>query len=112
MTTIQQQIDFIVELRESYDSEQRERIVVKHPADKVAELLRDINDSLHGMRLLQLNPKEVEFCSDCNQALTPHNRVNYAAAEGLVIVGRGDHVCDRCTEARIERVKHSTAGIP
>lgn len=104
MTTIQQQIDFVVDLRESFDNGQRQTIIAKYGADKFQKLLRDVNDTLYAMKLLQLNPKQGEFCSDCNKLLTPHNRVNYAVADSHVIVSRSEHVCDQCTNIRIERL--------
>lgn len=111
MTTIQQQLDFISELHENYDLNCRERITTNREPKKVVELLRDIHESLLGVRNWQLGQK-VELCSDCNAPLSQHNRVNFAVVDGQVIVGRGEHVCERCTDAREVRFKNSTAGVP
>lgn len=111
MNTIQQQLDFISELRENYDLNCRERITTNREPKKVVELLRDIHESLVGVRNWQLGQK-VELCGDCNAPLSNHNRVNFAVVDGQVIVGRGEHVCDRCTDARERKLKNQTAGIP
>lgn len=104
MTTIQQQLDFITELRENYESSERTRITTYRNPNQVVELLRGINENLIGVRNWQMgNP--AQFCSDCNTALTEHNRVNYAAVDSHIIVTRNEHVCDKCTDIRIERIK-------
>lgn len=108
MTTTQQQIDFIAELRENYDNNERLRITSSR--SNVAELLRDIQDSLYGVKLWELN-QHVEFCDDCHKPLTPANKVCFAVADGKKIVERTEHVCDRCTDMRMERM-NTTAGIP
>jgi len=110
MTTIQQQLDFQSELRENYDLNCRESLTTNRDPKQVVELLRDIHENLIAVRNWQLGHK-TELCSDCNQPLTEHNRVNYAVAEGRIIVTRDEHVCDRCTEHRAENAKHQSAGI-
>lgn len=110
-STIQQQLDFISELRENYDLNCRERITTNREPKKVVELLRDIHESLVGVRNWQLGQK-VELCSDCNAPLSAQNRENFAVSNDQVIVTRNEHVCDRCTDKRIERLNNSTIGIP
>lgn len=101
MTTIQQQIDFVQHIRDSYDNEQRERIVVKYPAHKVAELLRDVQENLIAIKHVQLK-KEVDLCSQCNQPGKPYELLD-------------DVLCDRCAQIRLNNELdsiNSTAGIP
>jgi len=109
--TIQQQLDFISELRENYDLNCRERITTSRDPKSVAELMRAIYESLLGVRNLQLGQK-VKLCNDCNAPLNEHNRVNFAVVDSQVIVGRGEDVCERCTDARELRLKNQTIGIP
>jgi DNA repair exonuclease SbcCD ATPase subunit len=66
MTTIHQQISFVKDLRESYDNNQREVVTNNRPPEAIAELLRDIEENLHAMRLAQYN-KPIQLCERCNQ---------------------------------------------
>lgn len=111
MTTIQQQIDFVKELAENFDLNCREVLSTARNPKSVASLLRDIHENLIGVRNWQLG-HPTQFCGDCNCALTDNNRVNYAVADSHVIVTRNEHVCEKCTHMRIERMKNQTAGIP
>lgn len=108
MTTIQQQLDFVTELRDNYDLNARERISTNRDKQQVALLLRDIHENLIAVRNWQLGQKS-DLCNDCNQPLTEHNRVNYAVSNDHVIVTRNERVCDRCTTVRIERAKQQPA---
>lgn len=50
---IQQQIDFIIDLRKSFDNTNHcQDIINKYGTDRFAKMLRDINDSLLGLKLL------------------------------------------------------------
>lgn len=96
MTTINQQIEFIQEVRDSHDNNQREVITTKRTPEAVAELLRDIHENLLAVRLWQTN-HNVELCRDCNQP---------AKANGML----EEALCDRCAQIRIERLTLSPNG--
>jgi hypothetical protein len=68
MVTIQQQIEFVDHVRNSYDDQQRQRILVSYPPEMVAELLKAIHENLIGVRNWQLG-QEVKLCIKCNQPL-------------------------------------------
>src|SRR5687767_14140213 len=111
MTTIQQQIEFIQDLADRWDGSQRERIVTDRDPNTVAELLRDVKQNLLGMQKVQLN-QTVTLCHDCNQPLTPHNKVNFAVCANRITVTRDEDVCDGCATIRNERAQNETVGIP
>jgi len=92
MTTINQQIDFIQELRESHDSNQRELVTTKRSPEQIAELMRDIEENLLAVRLLQLNDKEaVEFCTHCNQP-----------TQGFTYLIDNKKCCQRCAQQKFD----------
>lgn len=102
MTTINQQIDFMHELRDSFDSNQRERIATNRSPEQVAELLRDIEENLHAVRFWQVAQK-VELCIDCNQPITSKNKVAIGVTENSIVVHPGESVCIRCTTIRAQK---------
>lgn len=111
MTTAKQQSDFLQRLRKHVDEHGNESvacqgiaIVTGIASEDVPEYLRDIHENVIAAGNWQLGHKP-EFCSDCNQPLNAHNRINYAVAEGHIIVTRDERVCDRCTDVRIDRFK-------
>jgi len=109
MTTVQQQIDFIQELRDKWDGSQRERIQLERDPETVAELLRDVQENLIAMKLMQLGEaKKVELCGDCNQPYTEQNpKMQFGICEFV------DHdMCKRCAQIRIDQINNSTVGIP
>ncbi len=92
MTTINQQISFIEELRESFDTNQREQVLTKRTTEQVAALLRDIEENLLAVRLLQLNDKEaVEFCTHCNQP-----------TQGFTYLIENKKCCQRCAQLKFD----------
>jgi hypothetical protein len=96
MTTIHQQISFVKDLRESYDNHQREAVTSTRTPEAIAELLRDIEENLHAMRLVQLNGKVV-LCDNCNQAVL--NNIGFAKMDGQTIKIL---LCARCAEIKNE----------
>ena len=113
MTTIQQQIDFVQDLRDKWDNTQRERIQIDRDPQAVAELLRDVQENLIAMKLMQLGDKKIELCSDCNQPFGELNpKVVFGTDEKHVVVHPEDKDCERCTHARLDKLNNSTAGIP
>lgn len=107
MTTIQQQISLIEDLRESLDNSQREYITAKYSPSQLANLLRDIHENLLAVKLLQVN-QPVPLCSDCNQPIQPGKRVAYAVVNDKIIIGSNEQVCERCTLERIKNLNPVT----
>lgn len=95
---IQQQINFVHDLRESFDNNQRELALSKRTPEEIAQLLQRIEDNLEYVRIQQLNVQRSQFCDNCNQPIVkPSALINEA-------------LCDRCAQIKIERLHHSPNG--
>lgn len=108
-TTIEQQLEFITELRQAFDREERERVAMIRTPEQTAQLLKDIHENLIGVRNWQHGQK-VDLCTDCNKPLTTGN---YADTEFYdVVLTAEDNICIPCADKRLERLEKSSMGLP
>lgn len=98
--TIQQQIDFVAELRENFDNSQREFIQSKRPPEDVAELFKLIHENLIAVKLHQL-AQEVKYCDLCNQPIRGVKMIN----------DDWGAICERC-HSGVSEHSNQTLGIP
>jgi hypothetical protein len=111
MYTNSQLLDFVKALRANVDQKHSPiasmiAFELKMPRETIREMLRDVNDTLHGFKLMQLG-QDVDLCKDCNKPLTTENRVTGPSfTDDKQIVEPNERVCFDCAIARTKQVQY------
>lgn len=115
-TTIEQQLEFMTELREAFDRDERERVALIRPPEETAQLFKDIHENLVSVRnwhrANQAEAKEAlaDVCGDCNCGITSQNLADNERYD--VVLDKREIVCVACADKRIDRLEQSSMGLP
>lgn len=113
-STVQEQIQFINDIREAFDREERERIALIREPEHTAQLLKDIHENLIAVRNWQAANKEAQevtdVCNDCDAKLTTDNLADSERYD--VVLDPKEIVCVPCADKRLERLETSSMGLP
>jgi hypothetical protein len=113
-STVHEQIEFINEIREAFDREERQRIAMIREPEHTAQLLKDIHENLIAVRNWRAADTEAlevaDKCNDCPVLITTENLADNERYD--VVLDPKEIVCISCADKRLARLEESSMGIP